>query len=95
LNSRRNIIIGAIVLVLVTFLATAGGALYLFDRMVPDSTGAIKLLRAMDVVRSRYIEVVPVETLMNGAIKGMVSSLNDPYSIYMDPKMYKEFRLET
>jgi carboxyl-terminal processing protease len=95
LNSRRNIIIGAIVLVLVTFLATAGGALYLFDRMVPDSTGAIKLLRAMDVVRSRYIEIVPVETLMNGAIKGMVSSLNDPYSIYMDPKMYKEFRLET
>ena len=28
---------------------------------------------------------------MNGAIRGMVNSLNDPYSIYMDDKMYKEF----
>jgi len=95
LNSRRNIIIGAVLLVVVTFLATAGGALYLLDQMVPDATGAIKLMRAMDVVRSRYVEVVPVETLMNGAIKGMVSSLNDPYSVYMDAKMYKEFRMET
>ena len=71
-----------------TFILTAGGALYLFDQMVPDSNGALKLMRAMDVVRSRYIETVPTETLMNGAIKGMVNSLNDPYSIYMDSKMF-------
>ncbi len=95
MNSRRNIVIGAILLVTLTFLATAGGALYLFDRMVPDTTGAMKLMRAIDVVRSRYIEEVPIERLMSGAIRGMVNSLNDPYSIYMDAKMYKEFRMET
>ena len=95
MNSRRNIIIGAILLVAVTFVVTAGGALYLFDQMVPDATGALQLMRAVDVVRSRYIEEVPLEKLMNGAIRGMVSSLNDPYSIYMDAKMYKEFRMET
>jgi len=95
LNSRRNIIIGAILLVAVTFVVTAGGALYLFDQMVPDSTGALQLMRAVDVVRNRYIEEVPLEKLMNGAIRGVVSSLNDPYSIYMDAKMYKEFRMET
>jgi carboxyl-terminal processing protease len=88
-------VIGAILLVTLTFLATAGGALYLFDRMVPDTTGAMKLMRAIDVVRSRYIEEVPIERLMSGAIRGMVNSLNDPYSIYMDAKMYKEFRMET
>lgn len=95
MSSRRNLIIGAILLVGVTFILTAGGALYLFSQMVPDTTGAVKLMRAMDVVRSRYVEEVPVETLMNGAIKGMVNSLGDPYSIYMEPKMYKEFRMET
>ena len=95
MNSRRNIVIGAILLVVLTFLITAGGALYLFDQMVPDTTGAVKLMRAIDVVRSRYIEEVPVERLMIGAIRGMVNSLNDPYSIYMDAKMYKEFRMET
>ena len=81
MNSRRNIIIGAILLVAVTFVVTAGGALYLFDQMVPDSTGALQLMRAVDVVRNRYIEEVPLEKLMNGAIRGVVSSLNDPYSI--------------
>lgn len=95
LNSRRNLILGAILLVGITFILTAGGALYLFQQMVPDTTGAVKLIRAMDLVRSRYIEPVPVETLMNGAIRGMVGALNDPYSIYMDAKMYREFRMET
>ena len=95
MSSRRNLIIGAILLVGVTFILTAGGALYLFSQMVPDTTGAVRLMRAVDVVRSRYVEEVPVETLMNGAIKGMVNSLGDPYSIYMDAKMYKEFRMET
>ena len=95
MNSRRKLIIGAILLVVATFAVTAGGALYLFSQMVPDTAGAVKLMRAVDVVRSRYIEDVPVETLMNGAIKGMINSLNDPYSIYMDAKMYKEFRMET
>ena len=86
---------GAILLIGVTFILTAGGALYLFRQMVPDTTGAIQLIRAMDLVRSRYIEQVPVETLMNGAIRGMIGSLNDPYSIYMDAKMYRDFRMET
>ena len=95
MSSRRNLIIGAIVLVGVTFLLTAGGALYLFQQMVPDTSGAVKLMRAMDVVRGRYIEPVSDETLMNGAIKGMVNSLGDPYSIYMDSKMFKDFRMET
>ena len=93
--SRRKLIIGAIALVVVTFLLTAGGALYLFSQVVPDTTGAVKLMRAMDVVRTRYIEPVSTETLMNGAIQGMVKSLNDPYSIYMDAKMYRDFRMET
>ena len=95
MNSRRKLIIGAVALVVVTFLLTAGGALYLFSQVVPDTTGAVKLMRAMDVVRTRYIEPVSTETLMNGAIQGMVKSLNDPYSIYMDAKMYRDFRMET
>lgn len=91
MNSRRNLILGAVALVVLTFLITAGGALYVFSQVVPDTGGAVKLMRAVDVVRTRYIEPVPLETLMNGAIQVMVKSLNDPYSIYMDAKMYREF----
>ena len=36
-----------------------------------------------------------MDTLMTGAVKGMVASLGDPHSVYMDQKMFKEFMIET
>ncbi len=93
--SRRKIIFGAVLLVLVTFLATSAGFLYLMNAWSSDVVSTIRVLRALQVVKSRYVEEVPVETLMAGSIKGMVNSLNDPHSVYMDAKMFKEFMIET
>ena len=39
MNSRRNLILGAVALVVLTFVITAGGALYVFSQVVPDSVG--------------------------------------------------------
>ena len=47
------------------------------------------------MIKSRYIEETPIDQLVNGAIKGMVGSLNDPHSIFLDAKMFKEFMIET
>lgn len=93
--SRRNIIIGAILLVVVTFTATAGGFLYLINGKSTDVISTLKFFRAVQIITSRYVEPVPMETLMAGAVKGMVNSLGDPHSIYMDAKMYKDFMIET
>ncbi len=93
--SRRKIIFGAVLLVLVTFLATSAGFLYLMNAWSADAASAFKVIRALQVVKSRYVEEVPSDTLMAGAIKGMVKSLNDPHSIYMDAKTFKEFMIET
>ncbi|HWR42465.1 S41 family peptidase [Sporomusa sp.] len=93
--SRRKLIFGAVLLVLVTFLTTSAGFLYLMNAWSSDVVSTIRVLRAMQVVKSRYVEDVPVETLMAGSIKGMVNSLNDPHSVYMDAKMFKEFMIET
>jgi len=93
--SRRKIIIGAILLVVLTFTATAGGFLYLLNGNSADVLSQLKFFRALQIVTSRYVEPVPMETLMAGAVKGMVNSLGDPHSIYMDAKMYKEFMIET
>lgn len=93
--SRRKIIVGAILLVLFTFTATAGGFLYLLNGNSTDVLSALKFFRAVQIVTTRYVEPMPMETLMAGAVKGMVNSLGDPHSIYMDAKMYKEFMIET
>ncbi len=93
--SRRKLIFGAVLLVLVTFLTTSAGFLYLMNAWSSDVVSTLRVLRALQVVKSRYVEDVPVETLMAGSIKGMVNSLNDPHSVYMDAKMFKEFMIET
>jgi len=93
--SRRNVIIGAILLVVFTFTATAGGFLYLLNGKSNDIVSSFKFFRALEMVKERYVEPVPMETLIAGAVKGMVNSLGDPHSIYMDAKMYKEFAIET
>ncbi len=93
--SRRKIIVSAILLVVFTFTATAGGFLYLLKGNSSDVVSTLKFFRALQVVKARYVEQVDTETLIAGAVKGMVSSLGDPHSIYMDAKMYKEFMVET
>lgn len=93
--SRRKAIVGAIFLVIFTFLATAGVFLHEFGQGTTDNAGTVKFFQALKIVKSGFVEDVPVEALINGAIKGMVSALNDPHSIYMDPKMYKKLMTDT
>lgn len=93
--SRRKIIVGALLLVVVTFLTTSAGFLYLVNAWSADAAGALRVIKALQIVKSRYVEEVSSDTLLAGAIKGMVKSLNDPHSIYMDAKTFKEFMIET
>ncbi|MBP1765730.1 MAG: ctpB 1 [Firmicutes bacterium] len=95
MTSRRKLILGSVLLVLVTFLLTSGAFIYLLGLKTPDAVGTVKLFRAMQLIKTRYVEEVPADQLMTGAIKGMVNSLGDPHSIYMDANMYKEFMIQT
>lgn len=93
--SRIKLVIGAVILVVFTFVATAGGFLFLLNGHSADVLSTLKFFRALQLVKTQYVEPVPMDTLVSGAIKGMVGSLGDPHSIYMDAKMYKEFMIET
>lgn len=47
--------------------------------------------RAWDIVHDQYLEQpVDDELLMQGAIRGMLDSLGDPYTSYMDPFEYEQ-----
>jgi carboxyl-terminal processing protease len=41
-----------------------------------------------NLIESNYIEDVPSSQLVDGAIKGMMDSLGDQFSAYMDPSVY-------
>lgn len=48
----------------------------------------------IEIIKKNYVEDVKTEDLINGAIEGMLNSL-DPHSAYLDPDMYNELKVET
>jgi len=48
----------------------------------------------LDMVQKNYVEPVDQKTLIQGAVNGMIKSL-DPHSSFMTPDMYKELEVET
>lgn len=69
---------------------------YYLTQMSPEELAAtLKLFRAVQVVKGQYVGTAEGPLLMTGSLKGMVNSLGDPYSVYLDPKMFSELMLET
>lgn len=50
-----------------------------------------KFGKAYQIISDRYVEEISDEELLEGAIQGMVKTLDDPYSVYMDQKTAKQF----
>ncbi|MDQ0857270.1 S41 family peptidase [Bacillus sp. V2I10] len=53
--------------------------------------GLEKVKQAYDLISSKYVEEVDEEELLEGAIQGMLTTLDDPYSVYMDKETAKQF----
>jgi len=49
----------------------------------------------MKFIQARYVNAPNTTALIDGAIDGMVASLDDPHSVYMPPSMFKELRQHT
>ena len=59
-----------------------------------DYAGISELMDIMDlknIIQETYYRDVDDETLLNGALKGMVEALNDPYSVYYPEDEYNEY----
>jgi carboxyl-terminal processing protease len=85
---------------LVVVLASAG---ILIGKWGIENVGAagnnpyeeLKLFtEVLTIVEKNYVEEVKVKDLVDGAIKGMLSSL-DPHSGYMNAEAYKEMQVDT
>lgn len=90
--SRAKLIFSAIGLMVITAVMTVG--IYTWA-LTGDAYGALRLWVGMKIVSTQYVDPVKSDQLMNGAIQGMVKSLGDPYSSYMDEKTLSAFMAET
>lgn len=61
-----------------------------------DLFGNLRLFsEVLSILKNQYVEEVNTQKLIYGAIKGMLSSLDDPYSHFMEPQQYKNLQVET
>ena len=60
----------------------------------PDTYEDLKAFtQAMELIKRNYVEVPDTKELIQGAIRGMVASL-DPHSSYMNEKQFKEMNMD-
>ncbi|TVY09358.1 S41 family peptidase [Paenibacillus cremeus] len=50
-----------------------------------------KLATTYQLIESKFLNEVDHEKIVNGAINGMLSTLDDPFTVYMDQKEAKQF----
>lgn len=90
--SRMKLVVCALVIVVITFFSTA--ALF-FSTFPGGPYGALRLWIGMQTVSSQYYEDIDANSLIDGALQGMVKALGDPYSAYMDEESFAQFNAQT
>lgn len=80
-----------ILALILTFIFAFGGAanVLAFDEYIPGMDSLGEVIRDVQLM---HISEPDSQTLVRGAIDGLINTLNDPYTVYMSPEELKEFR---
>ncbi|NCC78490.1 MAG: S41 family peptidase [Clostridia bacterium] len=99
-NKRTGKIVTFILILIIGtgafFLGTVYGSLNSED-IIDNGTPVVgdssfdKLYEVRDVINSQYYQDIDQDALVEGAIKGMVNSVGDPYTVFFNAEEYKEF----
>lgn len=99
-NKRTGKIVTFILILIIGtgafFLGTVYGSLN-SEEIIDNGTPVVgdssfdKLYEVRDVINSQYYQDIDQDALVEGAIKGMVNSVGDPYTVFFNAEEYKEF----
>jgi carboxyl-terminal processing protease len=89
----KRVLLVVLVLVSASFLIGAGMAKRVLARG-DDYENLRVFTEVLSLVQSNYVEDIENKKLVEGAIKGMLKTL-DPHTSYMPPEVYKEMQVET
>ena len=89
-------IIITVIATMAAMMAAAGMGIYTVLGSSWDNVAqTARLISTMGFVKYKYVDDVPLSQLVDGAIDGMVKSLGDKHSIYMDDEKFKAFMQQT
>jgi carboxyl-terminal processing protease len=91
---RKTFFVAMAVLSLGTFLSLAPAARGVASAARDAYASLDAFANIIHMVQRHYVEDVTTEDLIQGAIDGMMSSL-DPHSAYLTPELYRELQVDT
>jgi len=105
--SKRAAVIGAIILIICTAFFSSFITLQVNKYLMIKQGDVIqaqeyaelkdfyrKFNQLKEVIMEDYLEEPELDTLTEGALKGMVASLDDPYTYYLTAEEYQEFLMD-
>lgn len=96
LNAKRKWIGWTIAIVLITNILTMFGTTSFITNAQGNAVQNFsKLFQVRNQLYKYYDGSINDSTLVEGAIKGMTSSLNDPYTVFMNKKEFEDFNIQT
>lgn len=97
--SKRKISVIMVVLLIVTNVMTFGISQFVRVQGIADAMGVdsntFKIMEVRDFIENNYLRDIDNDKMIDGQLKGMVQSLEDPYSVYLTSEEYKSFTQET
>ncbi len=73
-----------------TTAVVLGTEAVLLNRLTGSASESVRFLRTMNLLKRNYNGEVETHQLFDGAIKGMVESVGDPYTVYLNSKDYQQ-----
>lgn len=97
--SKRKIIVIMVILLIVTNVMTFGVSQFVRVQGLAGAMGidnnTFKIMEVRDFIENNYLRDIDDEKMIDGQLKGMVQSLEDPYSVYLTAEEYASFTQET
>ncbi|MFW6292351.1 MAG: S41 family peptidase, partial [Spirochaetota bacterium] len=88
---RERVVWGSVGALLIAFLFVLTATPSLFSQEYSETDRAIDVFESvMKFIEQNYVEEVDPDELLDGALRGMFESLDDPYSVYYDEQEMRD-----
>jgi len=98
---RKSVVAGALLAILVVFSSFSAGMFYgrynehkRAEKYAQELPSVRKVQEVQEIIDQAYVEEVSDKALINGAVKGMIEALDDPYTHYLDASCFSAFKEE-
>jgi carboxyl-terminal processing protease len=85
--NKKNLVIYTIVVAIISSVITFFSTVTFSKNIAAD----YRIKQAYELISTKYYDNVDYDKAMEGAARGIVQSLDDPYSTYMDKQEFDEF----